>query len=53
MNLLLVDDEFHVRKKLMQKIDWKALGIDRLLEAGDGEQISVCQGWMELKWLPK
>lgn len=36
MNLLLVDDEFHVRKKLMQKIDWKALGIDRLLEAGDG-----------------
>ena len=38
MNLLLVDDEFHVRKKLMQKIDWKALGIDRLLEAGDGDQ---------------
>ena len=38
MNLLLVDDEFHVRKKLMQKIDWKTLGIDRLLEAGDGEQ---------------
>ena len=38
MNLLLLDDEFHVRKKLMQKIDWKTLGIDRLLEAGDGEQ---------------
>lgn len=38
MNLLLVDDEYHVRKKLLDKIDWKALGIARVLEAGDGEQ---------------
>ena len=36
MTLLLVDDEFHVRKKLRDKIDWKALGIDLLLEADDG-----------------
>mgnify|MGYP005917043085 CR=1 FL=1 len=35
MILLLVDDEFHVRKKLLHKIDWEALGIDTLLEAGD------------------
>ena len=37
MILLLVDDEFHVRKKLLHKIDWEALGIDTLLEAEDGE----------------
>lgn len=36
MTLLLVDDEFHVRKKLRDKIDWNALGIDLLLEADDG-----------------
>ena len=38
MNLLLVDDEYHVRKKLLDKIDWKALGIARVLEAGDGNR---------------
>ena len=36
MTLLLVDDEFHVRKKLRDKINWNALGIDLLLEADDG-----------------
>ena len=36
MTLLLVDDEFHVRKKLQNKVDWNALGIDVLLEADDG-----------------
>lgn len=36
MTLLLVDDEFHVRKKLLNKVDWNALGIDVLLEADDG-----------------
>lgn len=37
MVLLLVDDEFHVRQKLLHKINWEALGIDSLLEAEDGE----------------
>ena len=41
MTLLLVDDEFHVRKKLQNKVDWNALGIDVLLEADDGDRKSV------------
>lgn len=38
MVLLLADDEFYVRKKIVQKTDWDSLGIDKILEAEDGEE---------------
>lgn len=38
MTILLADDEFHVRKKLLNKIDWSSLGIHQILEAENGEQ---------------
>ncbi|MBQ8087860.1 MAG: response regulator [Clostridia bacterium] len=36
--LLIVDDEIWIRNKLMNRFDWKRFGIDRLLEAEDGEK---------------
>ena len=37
MTLLLVDDEYHVRQKILSRIDWSALAIDTLHEADNGE----------------
>lgn len=36
--LLIVDDEPWIRHKLTHRFDWKRFGIDRLLEAEDGEK---------------
>ena len=36
--LLIVDDEIWIRRKLMHRFDWARFGIDRLLEAEDGEK---------------
>ena len=36
--LLIVDDEKWIRHKLVHHFDWKRFGIDRLLEAADGEE---------------
>ncbi len=41
MVLLLADDEFYVRKKIVQKTDWDSLGIDKILEAEDGEEENI------------
>ena len=37
MTLLFVDDEYHVRQKIVSHIDWSALNIDTVLEADNGE----------------
>ncbi|MCE5342430.1 MAG: response regulator [Eubacteriales bacterium] len=36
MHLLLVDDEFFVRERIVKQIDWKALGIDEIQTAENG-----------------
>ncbi|MBQ4416071.1 MAG: response regulator [Butyrivibrio sp.] len=36
MILLIVDDESHTRNGLMTSVDWKALGIDTVIQAPDG-----------------
>lgn len=36
--LLIVDDEYWVRKRLLSTIDWGSLGIDEIYEAEDGKQ---------------
>jgi two-component system, response regulator YesN len=36
MQLLLVDDEFFVRERIVKQIDWKALGIDAVQTAENG-----------------
>ncbi|GAA3401940.1 response regulator [Paenibacillus hodogayensis] len=36
MKIIIVDDEKHVRDAIKLLIDWKALGIDTVLEAADG-----------------
>ena len=36
--LLIVDDEPWIRHKLIHRFDWKRFGIERLLEAEDGEK---------------
>ena len=38
MTLLVVDDEIWIRHKLIHRFDWNRFGIDRLLEAEDGEK---------------
>ncbi|WP_052350466.1 response regulator [Paenibacillus gorillae] len=37
MNVLLVDDEQHVREAIRLLIDWKELGIDNIYEADNGD----------------
>ena len=36
MILLIVDDDSHTRNGLMTSVDWKALGIDTVIQAPDG-----------------
>ena len=36
--LLIVDDEYWIRYKLMHQYDWMALGIGSILEASNGEE---------------
>ena len=36
--LLIVDDELWLRKRLIKTIDWKSLGISKVLEADNGEE---------------
>lgn len=36
--LLIVDDEYWIRHKLVHQYDWAALGFDRILEAANGEE---------------
>lgn len=38
MNLLIVDDESHVREGIIHRIDWKALGIDGIESARNGRE---------------
>lgn len=40
--LLIVEDEELVRKGILQKIDWEALGFDQVDEAEDGELALEC-----------
>ncbi|MDL2206000.1 helix-turn-helix domain-containing protein [Eubacteriales bacterium OttesenSCG-928-N13] len=36
--LLVVDDEYWIRQHLMTAYDWAQFGVDRILEAGNGEE---------------
>ena len=36
MNLLLVDDEIYVRKRILMKLDWEALGITEVRDTDNG-----------------
>lgn len=36
--LLIVDDEYWIRKRLLTTIDWKSIGISEIFEAEDGRQ---------------
>lgn len=46
MNLIIIDDEKHVRKSLMLLIDWHALGFNTILEAQDGDDaIALMTNW--------
>ncbi len=62
MKLLIVDDEELTRTGVISSIDWKAIGIDQILQADDGMNglavpwnidrtlffvMYVCQGWTE------
>ena len=46
MRLLLVDDEFFVRERILKQLDWRALNIDELREAANGtEAIHLMQNF--------
>lgn len=36
MNILIADDEQHVREAIKLLVDWQALGVDRIIEAENG-----------------
>ncbi|PHV71837.1 hypothetical protein CS063_04585 [Sporanaerobium hydrogeniformans] len=38
MKLIIVDDEILVRKGIIMTVDWDGLGINEVIEAGNGEQ---------------
>ena len=43
LKLLLVDDEFFTRNRIMGKIDWSSLDIHEIEQADDGEKaLEVC-----------
>lgn len=37
-SILIVDDEYWVRKRLISTIEWKEIGIDKIYEAQDGRE---------------
>lgn len=39
MRVIIADDELHVRRRLTEKIDWKAFGIDEIAVCSDGDEI--------------
>ncbi|WP_027094076.1 response regulator transcription factor [Cohnella thermotolerans] len=41
MNVLIVDDEQHVREAVKLLVDWKSLGIEGVYEAGNGAEASA------------
>lgn len=44
MKVLIADDEMHIRNGLKKGIPWKALGIDEVLTAEDGEAaLEICR----------
>ena len=46
MNLLIVDDEKLTREGLMEAVDFKSLGIDRIETAEDGVMgLSICKSF--------
>ena len=44
MRIIIADDELHVRRRLAEKIDWRALGVDETEVCSDGDEVveAVC-----------
>lgn len=47
MKILIVDDEVKARKGLVSSIDWCTLGIQTVVEAGDGQEALEIAFWLE------
>ena len=50
MRIIIADDELHIRRRLAEKIDWRALGVDDVALCSDGDEVveSVRAGGAEL-----
>ncbi len=47
INLLIVDDEITVRKRIIKRIDWNSLCIQDIREADDGmAALELCKDWI-------